>query len=988
MLHTEPVTLFLSYAHEDEAFCQEFKKHLRLLERQGLLSAWSDRQIPAGTNWAEEIDHQFEHASIILLLISADFLASDYCYSQEMTQALERHAAGKAQVIPILLRSCDWKSAPFARLQMLPSDARPISTWHDQDEAWTNIVAELRRALVPQSELVHAPGASMAAPTPPASPRTPSRALSRATLEQRNRVRFLTKLCTSYRDLLQASLQGAVQIALELQSKPNAVLNSTRLRLRQPNLPEQSLPAETTLLQVFDDAGGELLVLGSPGAGKTTLLLNLAEALYQRAEQDEQAFIPVMVNLSTWAATRKPLAEWLVEEIMQSYEVPRGPITRWVQQDQFLPLLDGLDEVDVSALPACIEAINIYKQQHLVPLVVCCRTGDYHAQQDRLVLQNAVVIQPLEEDRVDAYFKAAGKPQAGIRSVLRKNAELRELVRTPLMLHVLTRAYQGISVQALPKKGTIQQQQQQIFHHYVKRMLDLPHAHISSQSMIHWLTFLARQMRSHNLTVFYVEHLQPGWLSDDRAQRIYDIFAVKLAGLLMGMLVSVFVTVAFSIGSGLADTIWYALLGGLIGWLLSGSSVSDFRPRAVAKTWVRRWRQFCFLGTRHGLILALLTGIVFLLDRSPGEALIYGMGTGLCSFFLSGVIEAGKLAIPRTPSQHQRQRWLITQPDHLRLSAFTSLILGVSLGICFWLSNSTSNGVDLGMHNRISNGLSNGVSLGISFGIISILLSMLLLGKKKMVEPAEIIGWSVKDLGQSLLSRHHLTTALSILLLLFLFFGLTYALTYGISDGLNSGLHAGLNYGVGLGLSGSLLYWAVVGLWKGLSPQILEDHRKRIKPNQGIRWSIRNGLLMGLIAGVFCELGGLFLYILYFSLTDGLALGLSEGLNYAQSNRLGVDLPGVLLAALYLGGLAGLRHLLLRIQLAHADQLPWRTIPFLNAATRCILLYRDGGGYRFIHRLLLDYFADCVPDALPVQRVGQKQEKTLAPVQEAGGKGE
>src|SRR5712692_6640492 len=138
MRQAGPVTLFLSYAHEDEPFCQELKKHLRLLERQSLISAWYDRQIIAGTNWAEEIDKQLERASIILLLISADFLASDYCYSQEMTRALQRHAAGEARVIPLLVRPCDWKGAPFAHLQGLPTDAHPISTWPDRDEAWTN----------------------------------------------------------------------------------------------------------------------------------------------------------------------------------------------------------------------------------------------------------------------------------------------------------------------------------------------------------------------------------------------------------------------------------------------------------------------------------------------------------------------------------------------------------------------------------------------------------------------------------------------------------------------------------------------------------------------------------------------------------------------------------------------------------------------------------------------------------------------------------
>jgi TIR domain len=101
----------------------------------------------AGSNWAGVIDAQLEQASIILLLVSADFLASNYCYEVEMSRALARHEAGQARVIPIALRSVDWQGAPFAHLQALPTDAQPITKWPDQDEAWTNVTAGIRRAI-------------------------------------------------------------------------------------------------------------------------------------------------------------------------------------------------------------------------------------------------------------------------------------------------------------------------------------------------------------------------------------------------------------------------------------------------------------------------------------------------------------------------------------------------------------------------------------------------------------------------------------------------------------------------------------------------------------------------------------------------------------------------------------------------------------------------------------------------------------------------
>src|SRR5450755_1815687 len=147
MSKPEPVSMFLSYAHEDESLRSELEKHLSLLQRQGLVSTWQDRQITAGTDWAQEIDEHLNRASIILLLVSSDFLASDYCYGVEMQRALDRDKASQAKVIPIALRPCDWKDAPFAHLQALPTDARPITKWPDKDDAWANVVAGLRRVI-------------------------------------------------------------------------------------------------------------------------------------------------------------------------------------------------------------------------------------------------------------------------------------------------------------------------------------------------------------------------------------------------------------------------------------------------------------------------------------------------------------------------------------------------------------------------------------------------------------------------------------------------------------------------------------------------------------------------------------------------------------------------------------------------------------------------------------------------------------------------
>jgi hypothetical protein len=148
-----PVEVFYSYAHKDETFRNKLETHLSLLQRQGLITAWHDRHIIPGTDWAQAIDEHLERASVILLLISADFLASDYCYGLEMQRALERHQANEARVIPILLRPVDWNNAPFAHLQALPTAAKPITTWSNQDEAFTNVAAGIRRVIEDLSSL-------------------------------------------------------------------------------------------------------------------------------------------------------------------------------------------------------------------------------------------------------------------------------------------------------------------------------------------------------------------------------------------------------------------------------------------------------------------------------------------------------------------------------------------------------------------------------------------------------------------------------------------------------------------------------------------------------------------------------------------------------------------------------------------------------------------------------------------------------------------
>ena len=132
-------TVFFSYSHKDESLRDQLETHLSMLKNQGLIQAWHDRQILAGSDIDNSIREPLESADVILLLVSSDFLASTYCYSKEMARAMERQAEGTARVIPVILRDCDWHAAPFGKLLAVPTDGRAITLWPNIDQAFTDV---------------------------------------------------------------------------------------------------------------------------------------------------------------------------------------------------------------------------------------------------------------------------------------------------------------------------------------------------------------------------------------------------------------------------------------------------------------------------------------------------------------------------------------------------------------------------------------------------------------------------------------------------------------------------------------------------------------------------------------------------------------------------------------------------------------------------------------------------------------------------------
>jgi hypothetical protein len=140
----DAINVFFAYSHKDEALRDQLDNHLASLKRQACIVGWHDRRIEGGKNWDREIHEHLEKSQIILLLVSSDFIASDYCSNVEVKRALELNENGVARVIPVILRPCDWSETALGRLQGIPKDAMAVTSWKNQDEAFTQIAKEIR----------------------------------------------------------------------------------------------------------------------------------------------------------------------------------------------------------------------------------------------------------------------------------------------------------------------------------------------------------------------------------------------------------------------------------------------------------------------------------------------------------------------------------------------------------------------------------------------------------------------------------------------------------------------------------------------------------------------------------------------------------------------------------------------------------------------------------------------------------------------------
>ena len=713
-----PTKLVYSSAEADNPFRIRLSAHLSALTRQGLLVEWHEQLIAPGSAILEERRRACQAADILLLLLSADYFASGAFDDSEMQLALERQRRGQLLIMPILLRPCDWQATIVASLQVLPRNGEAITTWEEQDAALLSIAQEIRQRII----LRRAPAVPL------------------SVLQRNNRERLLKRVRACWIEgMLEKSLHHAVWVDLHLQEQPGALENPWRLVVQELNQEPRPLPPGTSITQVFDQADGELLILGEPGSGKTTLLLYLVRTLLDRAEADERRRIPVVFNLSSWGRQRLPLEQWLVQELRIRYQVSPQFGQEWIEADQIFPLLDGLDEVAESAREACVQAIISYAQRlpEPTPLVITCRNEAYQALSIQLSLQYAVLLLPFTDEQIDVYLSSVSGPLDVLRRVLSEDKDLFELARRPLMLSVFTLAYQGTAPVPAPAlaPSSAHTYPQAIFSYYVKHMLtrrgQLQQG--TEEQVYRWLTYLATQLRQQQQTILTLEYLQPVWLPE-RYRGWYrwslalvyaltfglifgPVFGLSFA-LVYGLIYRMIARLVFGLIFGLV----VGLMGGLIGGLVFGVTFKEYQAIQPAEDAAWSWtasKKGLTLGVVGGLAVGTAAGLVGLLIAGPAGGLLVGLTVALLIGLVGGLV--GGLS-PTQLSERDTLRpnegiWRSGKRG-LRFVLFAVIIFGLAGGFLVGVFASSLVNLAYGLLFGLILGAGGGLIFGLAFGLV------------------------------------------------------------------------------------------------------------------------------------------------------------------------------------------------------------------------------------------------------------------------------
>ncbi|MGA8657757.1 MAG: hypothetical protein WB586_16550, partial [Chthoniobacterales bacterium] len=457
--------------------------------------------------------------------------------------------------------------------------------------------------------------------------------------------------------VLEHSLHEAAMLELRNEPLSAAVQHPWERILEIPGQSSRSLAGEKKIGEIFFETGRSLLILGEPGAGKTVTLLQLARELIGRFETDPTQAAPVVLNLSTWQDNRRSLTVWIEAELKNKYFVPLHRSRAWLESSRLFPLLDGLDEVPAGSRASCVHAINEFLKNTGVPgIAVCSRRAEYTALPEKLSFTGAVCLQPLTADQIDGYLDGGGSRLAALRQVIREDPPLQELARSPLMLNVISLAYQDLPADTIADHSsqTAESRRMHLFEHYVKRMFQragkAPDAYPQERTKW-WLSWLAREMRQHSLTVFLLENLQPSWLPSVGQRWVYAFLSrvsIALSWMILWWILSLALQPVLRqamLPAGMAITVFTGAVAGIVAGATAGRRLTSAHRRRG-----RGAERFSVLAEIFvhplvmGTIFALLTGPFFepveqfILSVTPGPEALHGWQLGVATGVRNGLI--------------------------------------------------------------------------------------------------------------------------------------------------------------------------------------------------------------------------------------------------------------------------------------------------------------------------------------------------------------
>ncbi len=473
--------------------------------------------------------------------------------------------------------------------------------------------------------------------------------------------------------VLRPAMPEQVRLNLGLEISPDALLRPP-IRWEGQTIVPDAVTSDD-IYRLFRDSGRALLILGAPGSGKTITLLELCERLLDDATADPDAPIPVVINLSTWAEAQKPLAEWLVDEMLRQYGLARPVTPAWLAAGQLALLLDGLDEVRADVRDNCVVAINDFRAGHSGPLVVCSRAVDYESLRTHLNLTQAVMIQPLDDVQVATYLADPRLQLAAVAEAVAEDDALRELSTTPLMLNIMAVAYQGASQDALlPFMRDSARWRTHLYDAYIRRVLarrPLLEKGYSPGPALRHLRYLAEQMIRRSETQFFIEDLQFDWLTP-KQRRVARVVLFMIGSALFSTL---FVLVGSTVG-GILFSVPIRIIGGVLtgiggGILIGRTSTLEMVDKLnVIITW-RSLTKIVIKNILYGTLYAILAAIFF--------GTLFGLVFGVV-FWAMGLILASYLAgeanlLPLSPEE--------IRSAGLGLGILGGLIVGLAFGVLF-----------------------------------------------------------------------------------------------------------------------------------------------------------------------------------------------------------------------------------------------------------------------------------------------------------------